>query len=153
MNRIVRSWDKYMTRPKSNGPDVISVEGERVSLLQQQFKVEVKKMSHPDRKVSINQGAVRELALFGPVDRIEQLFQETYRTVKRLRLRTKSATPFEGTVRFQGGRPNNHDITRWLDDLDKKDERYVEDIEFLRSLHVTLRGRCHPEVITRVEVA
>jgi hypothetical protein len=97
--------------------------------------------THPDRKARINELAVIDLALNGHPNRIAPLLTMTKEVIKKLRLRTRGVGGFTKTPR--GGRgdfPNLHMIKFWLDDIEKND-KYEEDIEFLKKLHVTLANR------------
>ena len=152
MNSIVNSWNRYQQRAKPNASDGLVIDDEHVLVLVENQNPKVKDMGHPDRKVGINFGAVHELALFGPQEQIETLYAETYRTVKRLRLRTKNAGILSESPRFKGGRPSNHDIIPWLNAIDKTEDKYSQDVQFLRQLHNTIRGRVHEDVLAKVEV-
>jgi len=102
---------------------------------------ETKKMKNPDHKVSINEGAVQELALYGSKDNVTALMGLTAATLARLKIkRLKGVPAFAKIKAYEGGRPSVLDIKRWLDDL-SYDARYVEDVEFLKRLHVTLANR------------
>jgi hypothetical protein len=151
MNRFVESWNRQQSRPKYVGPDAVSIEGEKVVLGSTALESEVKKMGHPDRKVVINEGAVKDLALHGGQDRVESLYRETHRTLVRLGLDPKAKVrAFSRQKRFTGGRPSVHDVVRWLDDIENND-KYVEDVKYLKHLHATCRGRAHQDVIDAVE--
>ena len=95
----------------------------------------------PIGKPGINKHAVVGLALFGPQDRVEMLFRETRRTVKRLKLSLRDATPLTQPP-GEGSSPCVHDVMRWLDALEPGDG----DLKFLTRLHVTARARVRPEV-------
>jgi len=104
-------------------------------------------MPDPKSSISINKGAVQELALYGPQDRVEALYRETFQTTKRLGL--EGGKVFRKQARFQGGRPSIHDIIRWLNSLTT--ESSEEELVFLKRLHTTVRNRTHEDVIARVE--
>ena len=99
-------------------------------------------MKNPSHKVAINRGAVQELALYGSSTALAPLIARVQETLKRLGAkRFKGVLPFKKILPYEGGRPSVIDIGRWLDDLQANDARYVEDIDFLKSLHVTLQNR------------
>jgi hypothetical protein len=151
MNRFVRDWNRQQSRPKYNGPDAVVIDGEKVILGTTAKESEVKKMGHPDRKVAINVGAVKELAVHGAQDRVEALYRETARTVERLGITVGPKTKgFRRLKRFQGGRPSVHDVTRWLDDIENT-EKYADDVVMLKALHATCRARAHQDVVEEVE--
>jgi len=151
MNAIVQSWNKHLAKPRYAGADTVDV-GDGVVVLQNEvLKPEVKKMGHPDRKVVINEGAVKELAMHGPQDRAEALYRETARTLDRLGLKVgKKQAGFTRVGRFEGGRPCLHDVVLWLNDLEVT-PKYKKDLVFLKKLHATVRGRAYEETIAEVE--
>jgi len=96
---------------------------------------------HEDRKACVNQAALVDLTLFGPVNKLKQFFLQTSKTVTRLRLRTKGVQPFTKSMRGGVGNfPGLHEVIFWLDDI-QKTEQYAEDIDFLKRVHVTLAAR------------
>ena len=109
-------------------------------------------MVHPNRQVVIKQDAVIELALYGVPERIEPLYRETGRTLKRLGATAGGRVRvFQQAPRFEGGRPSVHDIVPWLNDLEANDPKYVDAINFLKRLHATLRSRSYAVVVAEVE--
>jgi len=104
-------------------------------------------MPDPTHSVTINKGAVKELALYGPQDRAEALYKETYPVMKKLGM--EPGRVFRPQKRFEGGRPCIHDIIPWLESL--TEESAEEEKTFLRRLHATVRSRAHQDVIAKVE--
>jgi len=90
----------------------------------------------PPRTVRINEHAVADLACYGSQAKIESLFRETDRTVRRLRARVRAAKPYASPPRGQGAWPGIQDIILWLDSLTRK-----HDLTFVKRLHKTLAGR------------
>lgn len=101
-------------------------------------------------KVTMNQSVVTELAICGPQERVESLFRETARTLKRLETDAKGAKPLGHPRRTVGSSPNIHDVIRWMDDIDTSRE-YWGDIRFLKRLHQTARQRVRPAVLEQIE--
>ena len=97
--------------------------------------------------VSINKSAVQELAMHGPQDRVEDLYRMVAATCKELGVKPSRA--FKKQKRFTGGRPCNHDILRWLQDLPRQGDE--ADLKFLSKLFATLRGRAHYDVVAKTE--
>lgn len=98
--------------------------------------------SHPDRKVCINQAALIDAALCGPINKVNQYFLQTEAAVKRLRLRgARKASPFTKTPRGGVGNcPCLHHVKAWTEDI-QKTAKFADDIEFLKRIHVTLKKR------------
>ena len=103
-----------------------------------------------DTRVGVNEYAVVSLALYGSQDRVENLYRQTRRTVKRLRLNIKGAEPFKTVPSGQGSQPNIHDVVRWLDGI-KRTRKYKVEFNLLKRLHVTALARVRPEVLTETE--
>lgn len=151
MNSIVRAWDKHHALKKPDVPDALTIDDVKVALGGNPMVQEL-------RKVAINKGAVQELAVHGPVERVEALLRETQRTLVRLGVDPTKAKVLRKKVRFQGGRPGIHDIKRWLDDLRKPGETEGDevtkqlntDIQWLCRLHNTVKERSHPDVVKEV---
>jgi hypothetical protein len=140
MNSIVRAWNRYQRRPKYTGPDSVAFDDEMI-LIEGEKKM-------PNAKIFVNEHSTAALALYGQQDRVEQLFVETRRTLKRLRIRnTGDAEPFDVPPEGQGSPPNLHDVVRWLDGLQKRNRDHQDDILFLVRLHRTARRRVRPEVL------
>ena len=159
MNSIVRSWNRTVIRQSvPDAPDVLVLEDEKV-LPQEEIVTGGKTMVQELRKVSINKGAVQEFALYGPQDRVEALFRETHRTLQRLGLKADGAKALTKSPRFQGGRPSVHDIKRWLDDLRvpgntegaEVTAALKKDLNWLKRLHLTVKGRSHTDVVKKTE--
>jgi len=108
-------------------------------------------MSRSDQKVSVIEDSVKELALHGSADRVEMLFVQTGRTMKRLGISVgHKIQPFGKVPNHKGNLPGLHDMMLWLDNLQNTDQ-FADDIVFFKQLHLTLRNRVSDELIAEVE--
>ena len=150
MNRVVKSFEKYRSRVqgKADIPDALNLEDIKVPVNGPTRILEARKMGDPKSSVSINFGAVQELAVYGPQERVETLYREVAATAKRLG--TAKGRAFRGGTRHKGGRPNIHDIMRWLNALGT--ESSSTDLKFLGRLYSTLRSRSHDDIVAEVEL-
>lgn len=106
-----------------------------------------KQMKNPKHRVTVNKGAVRQMALNGTALQAEQLFLATAPAVKRLGLAPAKA--FRRQPRYEGGKPGVHDVMRWIGDLDA--DSPAEELAFLRQLNSTVRARLPQKVVDKVE--
>lgn len=107
-------------------------------------------MGNPETKVGMNRHGIASLVLYGPTERVENVFRETMRTRRRLRRRLRGVVVLTAAPRGVGSYPNHHDVIRWLDDL-KNDELHESDVQFMLQLHVASSKRCRPEVLKEVK--
>ena len=111
-----------------------------------------------DTSITMNRFAVVDLALYGPVDRVEVLFRQLWATVKWLRLmraaarsrRAADGGAFKVPPAGEGGWPCLHDVMRWLDSL-KKGPKHADDVMFLLRLFNTCHARVRPATIEDLE--
>ncbi len=144
MNQVVRAWNRWQQRPKHSGPDGLVIDDETII-----FPSEEDKM--PECCIAVNEHSTVALALYGVQDRVENLFRETSRTLKRLKFKAEKTKPFPEPPEGVGSYPNIHDVTRWLDSLKRRGTK--RDVEFLKRLHVTAAKRVRPDVLKQVTEA
>ena len=146
MNQIVQKWRQQSEARRNPGPDSIDFFGEKITLPNKETQTKkVGAMNDPKHKATINRNALVELALRGPMGQVEALKLQLEDTIKRLKIRRfKGVEPFSGFPQFKGGYPNPHRIAFWLDDLKRGDDRYLDDLEFLKQVYVTVLQREEP---------
>ena len=98
--------------------------------------------------VSMNRFAVVDLAMFGPVEKVEVLFRQLHAAVKRIG-KPVAGRSFRSPPRGVGAWPNLHDVMRWLDSLDASDEK-AEEVAFLHRLYNTAKAKVRSEVKTEL---
>jgi len=103
---------RHQALQTEGGPDSVKLGDEKII-----FPAEDETMAKTDSRVGMNEFAVVSLALYGAQDRVENLYRQTRRTVKRLKLDAAGAEPFKTPPEGQGSQPNIHDVTRWLDGI------------------------------------
>lgn len=94
-------------------------------------------MKDPKQMVTVNKGAVRQLAMNGTDLQAAEILAHTGPAMQRLGL--SPAKAFRRQPRYEGGRPCIHDLIRWLDDLAPGSP--AEELMFLRQLDSTVRAR------------
>ena len=141
MNKFVAKWKRYESRAKSVGPDSVSLGDEKYTLKQGENR-EKPIMKNPSHKASVNEGALKELILFAPEEKVGVFTQLFKNTLKRLGVkRFRGVHPFTKFGSYKGSRPSPLDVKTWLSDLDAKDPRYAADILFLKRIYVTATQR------------
>lgn len=144
MSSIIDSWNYHISRPKYNDPDSVVLEEEILTLPREEVKM-AKPASVP-QKVGVNRGAVTGLALYGAQDRVETLYRECKRTLKRLKVdltKVENATLKKGSY---GPFPTIHGVLTWLEAIDRS-RLYKEDRAYLKRLFKTAKLRVRPEVL------
>lgn len=94
-------------------------------------------MKDPKQMVTVNKGAIRQLAMNGTDQQVAEISLHTGPVMEKLGL--KPAKAFRRQPRYEGGKPGIHDLIRWLDDL--VPESPAEELMFLRQLDSTVRAR------------
>ena len=98
-------------------------------------------------KVNLNLNTTVKLALYGGQERVENLFRETRRAMKRLKLKEQPGDePFKAPPEGTGSEPNIHDVKRWLDSL-RRTRKFRAERKVLRQLHATCKLRVRPHVL------
>lgn len=104
------------------------------------------------RRVSINRGALLELALYGSRDRLEALYWVLLPTILRLKLNpNKDGKARSKPPRSGGNPPNILDIKRWADSLDTEVEACEDDAKFCLEIFATCRSRVSDEFAKEVQ--
>jgi len=140
MNRIVDKWNKMASRSRSPEPDALTFEDETLAFVPAHERVsKMTKLS-----VAMNRFAIVDLAMYGPVEKVEVLFRQLHAAVVRIGKRVRGRG-FRRPPAGQGMWPNLHDVMQWLNSLDASEEK-AEEVAFLHKLYNTCKARVRQEV-------
>lgn len=147
MNQLVRSWDRYQSRPKYNGPDAVEIEGQKIQIERPE---EMAQRKSPVTKPVLDNSALNEDKNLNRVKKQKELnkdhFQNVIRFIKRSSLERVNTlkTATEVTLKRLGrkrnlkkavsGVPEGSDhadigtLVTWLNRVDKSDKKAVDQV-------------------------
>lgn len=122
------------------------------------------RMAGLQANIVINRRAITSLAYFGDIFRLQSLYKEVRRSVRRLGLGPFDSppdltAPVLAVVDPYDNHPSTHDVIGWLDSLNvvsdsdsdsDSDDDSVDELEFLTRLYATVDARINPAYKARI---
>lgn len=115
-------------------------------------------MASLQSNIVVNRTAMASLAYFGEVPRLQALYREVRRTMRRLGLGPFDTPPDLSAPALvvpnpYSNHPSTHDVILWLDSLNvdsdaaadsDSDDDSIDELEFLTRLYATVDARINP---------